>query len=116
MTVDVTRDAEGARVDWQFHELPARPLVRREIDLGNVQETDLEAIVGAAIAESPTDAVLTLRVIGTLSPGAMHVLSAANLRRLAPPTMNIELKLEDAGTFVRPSSPRRSDAVLELPF
>ena len=118
MTVDVTCDAGNTRVDWQFHPLPARPLVRRDIHLDAAHDIALEPMIRAVIAESPENAVLTIRVIGTVTDGTRPVLSAANLRRLAPATMNIELKLEDEnGTFARPpSAPRRSDAVLELPF
>ena len=78
----------------------------------------LEASIHALIADSPSDAVLTIRVVGKLGDRTRRVLSAANLRRLAPATMNIELKLEDEdGAFVRSSSAsRQSDTVLELPF
>ena len=117
MTVDVTCDAGDTRLDWQFHPLPARPLVRREIHLDAVQDTALEATICALIAASPVDAVLTIRVVGRLDDAARRAFSAVNLRRLAPSTMNIELKLEDEdGAFVRPPSSKRSDAVLELPF
>jgi len=118
MTVDVTCDAGDTRLDWQFHPLPARPLVRREIHLDAVPDTALETKICAVVADCPADAVLTIRVVGKLGDAARRVLSAANLRRLAPATMNIELKLEDEdGAFVRSrSASRPSDAVLELPF
>jgi len=118
MTVDVMCDAGNARLDWQFHTLPARPLVRREIHLDAVQDAAVDATIRGLIAESPADAVLTIRVVGTVGDHARRVLSAANLRRLAPATMNIELKLDaEDGTFARPPFvPRPSDAVLELPF
>ena len=117
MTVDVTCDAGDTRLDWHFHPLPARPLVRREIRLDAVQDTALEATIRGLITDAPPGAVLTIRVIGTLGDGARRVLSAANLRRLAPATMNVELELEDEdGAFVRPASSRQSDMVLELPL
>ena len=117
MTVDLTRDADEIRVDWQFHQLPARPLVRREIHLDAVEDAAVDATIRGLIAESPGDAVLTIRVVGKVDDVARRVLSAANLRRLAPATMNIELKLEDEDrTFVRPTSSRQSDAVWELPL
>ncbi|HEX5074637.1 MAG TPA: metallophosphoesterase [Gemmatimonadaceae bacterium] len=117
MTVDLTRDAGETRVDWQFHELPARPLLRREIHLDAVQDCAVEAVIRNLIAESPADAVLTIRVAGRLGGVARRTLAAANLRRLAPATMNVELKLEDEdGVFVRPASSRQSDVVLELPL
>ena len=117
MTVDVMCHADSTRVDWQFHALPARPLVRREIHLEAVENAALESTLRALIGDAPADAVLTIRVAGKLGDDARRVLAAANLRRLAPATMNIELKLEDEdGVFVRPPSSRQSDAVLELPF
>jgi DNA repair protein SbcD/Mre11 len=117
MTVDLTRDAGETRLDWGFHQLPARPLVRREMYLDGVQDAAVEAMVRGLIAESPPDAVLTIRVIGRVGDAARRVISAANLRHLAPVTMNIELKLEDEdGGFVRPPPSRHSDPVLELPL
>ena len=117
MTVAVTPNANGGRLDWQFHPLPARPLVRREIHLDAIEEAELESTIRALIGDSPADAVLTIRVAGRLGDEARRVLAAANLRRLAPATMNIELKLEDEdGAFVRPPSSRQNDVVLELPL
>jgi len=117
MTVDLTRDADQTRLEWRFHQLPARPLVRREIHLDAVQDAVVETAIRRLVAETPVDAVLTVRVVGTLGDAARRVLSAANLRRLAPATMNIDLKLEDEdGAFVRPTSSRQSDVVLELPL
>jgi hypothetical protein len=82
-----------------------------------VQDTGVEATIRALIEDCPADAVLTIRVAGTLGDDALRVLSAANLRRLAPATMNIELKLEgEDGDFVRPLSSRQNDVVLELPL
>ena len=117
MTVGVTCDARDTRLDWQFHPLPARPLVRREIQLDALQNTALETTVRALIDSAPADAVLTIRVVGKPGDDARRVLAAAYLRRLAPATMNIELKLEgEDGAFVRTPSSRQSDVVLELPL
>jgi len=61
--------------------------------------------------------VLTIRIVGTVSEHAWRVLSAANLRRLSPSSMNIELRLDGDSAVDRPSSgPNRSDGVLELPL
>jgi DNA repair exonuclease SbcCD nuclease subunit len=117
MTVDLTLDANATRLAWQFHELPARPLVRREIHLDTVQDAAVDTTIRALIAASPADAVLTIRVVGKVGDTARRVLSAANLRHIAPATMNIELTLEDEdGAVVRPVPSRQSDAVLELPL
>ncbi len=117
MTVDLTCDAGDTRLDWQFHPLPARPLVRREVQLDAVEDAALESTIRALIGDSPPDAVLTIRVAGKLGDNARRVLSAANLRRLAPTTMNIELKLDlEDGAFVGPPFSSQSDVVLELPL
>ena len=118
MIVDLACDGPDTRVDWRFHKLPARPLVRRTIHLEMIDDAALEATIRAVIAEAPADAVLTIRIVGTLTDHGRRVLSAANLRRLAPASMNVELKMEDEdGLYVQPTSPsRRSDGVLELPL
>jgi DNA repair exonuclease SbcCD nuclease subunit len=118
MIVDVTSDESSTHLDWQFHQLPARPLVRRELALESVGDDALEAAITSVIRECALDAVLTLRIVGTLSEHGRRVLAAANVRRLAPPTMNVDLKLEDDdGFFVRPvSRSRASDEMLELPL
>ena len=118
MIIDLTCDESGAQLDWQFHQLPARPLVRRELTLETVDDHALEATIAGLIAECADDAVLTLRIVGTLTEHGRRVLSAANLRRLAPPTMNVDLKLEDGnGFFVHPPSRSRlGDEMLELPL
>jgi DNA repair exonuclease SbcCD nuclease subunit len=118
MMVDVTCDGPSAAIGWQFHQLPARSLVRREIALESVPDDTLEAAITSLIAECEADAVLTLRIVGTPTEHGRRVLAAANLRRLAPPTMNVDLKLEDQdGLFVRPvSRSGASDEMLELPL
>ena len=117
MTVDLTCDPSASRLDWRFHPLPARPLVRREINVEGAGEAAVESLLRAVIAESPADAVLTIRVVGTVGDGARRVLRAANIRTLAPAAMNVELELDgDGASITRPSSSRRNDAVLELPF
>jgi exonuclease SbcD len=117
MIVEVACDASQARVDWRFKKLPARPLVRREVDLDTMIDAHLEPTIRSFVAEAPVDAVLTIRVAGHLTECASRVLSAAWLRSVAPATMNIELRVTDGADDAR--SPRRtqeSDRLLELPF
>ena len=118
MIVDVTCDQSATQLGWEFRHLPARPLVRRELALEGVADHALETAIVSLIAECADDAVLTLRIVGTMSEHARRMLAAANLRRLAPPTMNVDLKLEDDdGFFARPvSRSRPSDEMLELPL
>ena len=117
MIVEVACDDADARVSWEFHALPARPLVRRDVNVGDIAADALESVIRTMIAESPEDAVLTIRVVGDVSDAAWRVLSAATLRRLSPTTMNVELRLDRDSSFVRPTvGARRNDDSLELPF
>lgn len=118
MVVDVVCDGSETRVGWQFHALPARPLVRRDLVVDAVTDEVLEATIRTLIGQAPDDAVLTIRVVGTISDAGRRVLSAANLRRLSPSTMNVELELEgDDGAFVRPARlAGERNEILELPF
>ena len=117
MVLEAACDGAEARLAWRFHPLPARPLVRRDLVIDSVTNNALESALRAVIAECPEDAVLTIRVVGTVSEHAWPVLSAANLRRLSPSTMNIVLKLDrDAFVGRPPAAPRRSRVVLELPL
>jgi DNA repair exonuclease SbcCD nuclease subunit len=92
----------GAR--WEFRRLPARPMLRREVTLGGVSANVLESQIRAIIADVPSEAVLYIRVVGTLTNEQLRVVSARRLRRIAPDTMNIELRIGDGAFGRRPSS------------
>ncbi|MEP7343874.1 MAG: metallophosphoesterase [Gemmatimonadaceae bacterium] len=118
MIVKVCCDDFGVRADWTFRKLPARPLVMRELNVDAVGDGDLELRIRALIADAPADAVLTIRVLGTMTERAARLLSAAYLRSLAPAAMNIEIRSAEwrgrDATLSRRSN--HSDAALELPF
>lgn len=84
-------DASCGRLrHWRFEALPARPMIDERIWIGDANREELEARLRQAIAKAPADAVLRL----TLEGGSRETLepSAAELRRLAPPTMNLSLR------------------------
>jgi exonuclease SbcD len=115
MIVEVRGDESGVHVDWKFHKLPARPLVVRELP-ADLAEDDLESHIRNLVAAAPADAVLTIRVPGSLTVQSGRILSAANLRRLAPGTMNVEIRVAigDVNETRRRSS--ADEAALELPL
>ncbi len=80
----------GRLLDLAFHPLPARPMRVHEVADG-AHPARLEPGVRAAIAGSPKDVVLQLRVPESLA-GA-DVLRAARLRALAPPTANVTVSV-----------------------
>lgn len=118
LIVEVAHQESGVRVDWRFKKLPARPLVRRELQLDAIADEQLESTIRSFVADAPDDAVLTIRVVGTIRECSARVLSAAHLRTLAPASMNIDLSVaghEGAeGRWTK--SAKESERVLELPF
>jgi hypothetical protein len=62
-----------------------------------IPDDALESTIRSLVAEAPADAVMTIRVTGALTEHAARVLSAANLRRMAPASMNVELRMEERG-------------------
>ena len=92
LVVEIALGNDEPRVSWQFQSLPARPLVRCALDLDACSDSELEARLCALLTGSPSDAVLTIRVDGTMTPHARRLLSAEHLRSLAPPTMNVEVR------------------------
>ena len=93
LLVEIALGDDRQRVNWRFQSLPARPLVRCALDLDSCSDAELEARLRALLTDAPSDAVLTIRVDGTMTQEAGRLLSAANLRSLAPPTMNVEVRL-----------------------
>jgi DNA repair exonuclease SbcCD nuclease subunit len=88
----VVRLGEVARdVRWERRHLPARPMVRRDFDAGTMSASRLGAAIRCAITEAARDAVLSIRIAGVLTPEHRRAFSAARLRDVIPPTMNIEV-------------------------
>lgn len=95
MLVDLVLNDGEVRADWRFNMLPARPLIRCSVDVNSCTSAELETRLRTVVAEAPADAVLTIHVEGDMTEDAGRLLSAANLRSLAPATMNIELRFAD---------------------
>jgi exonuclease SbcD len=90
--VGVDGRSGSARVTWEFRELPARPMIRREIIVEGLSETALAMAVRAIIAAAPVDAILSIRLTGgAMSESQWRSVSSARLRAVAPRTMNVEV-------------------------
>ena len=81
----------GRLVRWRFETLPARPMVLRELVVHRTPPAALQRWVEASVGEAPADAVLRLRIRGSIPASAREALTAARLRAMAPPSMNVEL-------------------------
>jgi exonuclease SbcD len=116
MIVELRHADDQVEVDWRFHRLPARPLVRHDLQLDGLDTERLESAIRALVAHAPADAVVSIRVTGLVTETMSRVLTAKFLRDLAPPTMNLDLRLVNA----MDAGSRRQKAgqpdVLELPL
>jgi exonuclease SbcD len=92
MTVDVSTEEAAPGPSWSFHRLYARPMLDRDVDARGSSAHRFEAAVRAAILGVPPDAVLRIRVRGRVTPAMARVVSAARLRTIAPPTMNVDIR------------------------
>lgn len=117
MIVEFTCADDIITVDWEFRQLPARPLVRHDLELDGLDAAQVESAIRAFVANAPADAVVSVRVTGPITENVSRVLSAVSLRALAPATMNLDLRLVDGPSNPLRSKPlRRCDDVLELPL
>ncbi len=78
-------------VRWEFLPLPARPMVRRELDANEMDASALEESIREIISAVPADAVLSVRVAGSLTEEHWRAISAARFRDVIPVSMNVEI-------------------------
>jgi DNA repair exonuclease SbcCD nuclease subunit len=76
VVLELTRSGLGS---FEFRALPARPMVARTLWFGDTDAMQVHARLAAAIASTPADAVVQLRVKGAIPA----TLTAATLRALA---------------------------------
>jgi hypothetical protein len=89
----------GRTVRERFVGLPARPMEMLEISPDGGPGAawapgQLTTRLMDALASVPPDAVLQIRIRGTVPRGSMEEISAAALREVAPGEMNLQLLLE----------------------
>ena len=116
LVVELKREVERVGVTWEFRALPARPLVRHDLQLDGLTATQVESAIRLLVANSPADAVISVRVAGAINPDVSRVLSANVLRALTPATMNLDLRLADGPPAVPRARSHQREDVLELPF
>lgn len=97
LVVEVPVPPATAALRWRFRELPARPMLVRDLHAGGLDPTALESAVRALVTAAPEDAVLRIRVFGRVAGSARRVLAASHLRSVAPATMNVEIRADEAG-------------------
>ena len=93
-----------ACTDWEFHPLPARPMLVRELTCRDASDHAFETQLRALLHTLPADAVLTVRVHGEGAGEMLRRMTAARRRALVPATMNVDIRAADGsdrGPFVR---------------
>ncbi len=81
----------GVVRDVQLVPLPTRPMIAVPVNVRGLSGDALAARLRQRFAEVPSDAIVRLEVRGTPEPEARGVLTAAQLRDLAPETMNVDM-------------------------
>ena len=89
VTVGLEADQDPAQVT--FEPLPARPMVSLVIEPPSPDRHALAAQLAFQLRELDPDSVVRVQLCGPSAADALHSLSAACLRDLAPPTMNVAL-------------------------
>jgi DNA repair exonuclease SbcCD nuclease subunit len=85
-------DGDGGEVcRAEFRGLDARPMAILDLDATGLSRAALESALQAATVELAPDAVARIRIVGEVKEQALPALRAAAVRRLIPPTMNLDV-------------------------
>jgi DNA repair exonuclease SbcCD nuclease subunit len=91
VSIKLRRDGRQEAAETDFVPLPTRPMVSLVLEPARVGGDGLETWLKAQIAALDPDSVVRVQVKGPGSEEALRLISAAYLRELAPPSMNIAL-------------------------
>lgn len=84
----------GYLAEVEFVPLPTRPMVNLLVASGGMRQEQLRAKLRKDLLELDPDSVVRIQVRGEIPREYLEVLSAAHLRRIAPPSMNITLAVD----------------------
>jgi DNA repair exonuclease SbcCD nuclease subunit len=116
MIVHVAVSAGDVDVRWEFRQLPARPMMLEELDANILSDRQLTEAIVAIVESAADDAIVSVRLTGTLTDAHWRAVAPSRLRAIVPATMNVDIK--PAGGFIaaRYSAPAavREDAQLSF--
>lgn len=75
----------------QFISLPTRPMVHLELDLNSLDGGDVLDVISKELSELDPNSVVRIKLLGPVTSEVENLVSARNLRELAPATMNVDL-------------------------
>ena len=93
--IGIGEKSQGIVKQWEFRNLPARPMIQIEIQAAGLDKNQLETRLKLALESLPEDSVVGLKVHGTIRESALPSLNAASVRSLAPSSMNVVTTLAD---------------------
>ncbi len=101
LRIEVEADGSGRGCirGWQFHGLPTRPMVQLDLSADRLDGESLAPALSSVLGRQHPDAVVRLKIHGRPPDDNGAVLRAASLRGLAPPTMNVSVRLAGDPTF-----------------
>jgi len=105
----------GILSNWEFRQLPARPMVVSDLTADGGGGAHLESEIRRVIDMAPLDCVLRIRIHGFPDEEVRRLVRPANLRDLAPATMNVDVVLIDAARQVDTHVRRTSQPVRSIP-
>jgi len=81
--------------NWEFHELPARPMLVHDVQVDGHSGAQLQSAIRRVVEQAPADAILRIRFHGPLGHDHWAATRAASLRAMVPHTMNVETVIVD---------------------
>ncbi len=78
---------------WQFNELPVRPMVQLEYDATANGTMHFETWLRERMSRIPEDSVVKIRIRGEPSPAVLKMIRADTIRSRVPMTMNVSVTM-----------------------
>jgi exonuclease SbcD len=85
----------GTLTGLEFIKLPARPMIKLIVETGGMSREDLSELLEKRLDELDPDSIVRIYLRGDASSEDYRHISAASLRKLAPPSMNVSLMHDD---------------------
>jgi DNA repair exonuclease SbcCD nuclease subunit len=99
LDIDASGPLKGSLKNWTFHELPTRPMRQVELHADNLGDADLQLLIRNTLEKLPEDSVVKIKIHGDVHKDSLSAVTAASLRSLSPPTMNVGVVLADHGRW-----------------
>ncbi|MCP4726360.1 MAG: hypothetical protein GY863_15050 [bacterium] len=94
LTIDIDFEKDTSAIkDWNFHELPARPMIKLEFNTENATPELFREWLRRSLSEMPEDSIVRISFENELNNELYKILRAESMRKIAPETMNIEFAL-----------------------